>query len=339
MPSGARPRRGRSLLLRIPNDFQLYTFNMIQTRQIGSYTEIYSDKNGGGESATYFLTQSKATMFHDFWTRKLLAPGETPDDYIEVTVARKEQLEAARNAWTRPPKAFIDLWRSAFIVGTMPNDYNFTINQELLGDYNEETGYFEAYGELKDITYPQARDIILASFARPPLCLDGSTDYYLLPRTLAPISMRSENSGLYFKFHKAIEVLYFRSAGRITSIKNAFYQCWNLRKIKGAILGIDGVLQSDSNSFFQCRSLEDVRIRGGQGTTLNMKHCPKLSKFSIKYMIDNSPSFTLAVHADVMAKLTGDTTNAAAAALSAEELAEWMALVPLAAEKNIVFTA
>lgn len=59
-------------------------------------------------------------------------------------------------------------------------------------------------------------------------------------------------------------------------------------------------------------------------------------------MIDNAANtkeIQVYVHPNVYAKLTGDTTNAAAAALSEEELAEWMALLPLAAEKNIQFAS
>ena len=48
---------------------------------------------------------------------------------------------------------------------------------------------------------------------------------------------------------------------------------------------------------------------------------------------------TVTVHSDVYAKLTGDTTNAAAAALTEEELAQWMAIMVTAGEKGIVFAA
>ena len=51
----------------------------------------------------------------------------------------------------------------------------------------------------------------------------------------------------------------------------------------------------------------------------------------------NTSSITVTVHPDVYAKLTGDTTNAAAAALTAEELAQWQQLVTDATSKNINF--
>ena len=62
----------------------------------------------------------------------------------------------------------------------------------------------------------------------------------------------------------------------------------------------------------------------------------KLSAASISNGITNGASgVTIIFHPDVYAKLIGDTTNAAAAALSEEELAQWQALGNAAAEKGI----
>lgn len=65
-----------------------------------------------------------------------------------------------------------------------------------------------------------------------------------------------------------------------------------------------------------------------------------ISLASMQYMVNNSTAtspITVTVHPDVYAKLTGDTTNAAAAALTAEELAQWQQLVTDATSKNINF--
>ena len=53
----------------------------------------------------------------------------------------------------------------------------------------------------------------------------------------------------------------------------------------------------------------------------------------------NTNNYTITVHADVYAKLTGDTTNEAAAALTADELSQWQALLTKAAGKNIAFAS
>ena len=118
---------------------------MIQTRTIGSHTEIYSDKNGGGKSETY-ITQSKTTVFHDFFTRKFLGEGETVEDFMEVSEAERDRLQGIRYSWVRPPQVFIDQWNTACGIW---------------GRYNEETGYFELNG-LTDITYEQALSIMAA---------------------------------------------------------------------------------------------------------------------------------------------------------------------------------
>lgn len=72
----------------------------------------------------------------------------------------------------------------------------------------------------------------------------------------------------------------------------------------------------------------------------NIEFLKSISLSSMQYMVNNSTatsSITVTVHPDVYAKLTGDTTNATAAALTAEELAQWQALVTTANSKNISF--
>lgn len=73
---------------------------------------------------------------------------------------------------------------------------------------------------------------------------------------------------------------------------------------------------------------------------INLANLSALSLASLQYLVTNAANtsaITVTVHPDVYAKLTGDTTNAAAAALSADELAQWQSLVSAAAAKNISF--
>ena len=100
---------------------------------------------GGGKSETY-ITQSKTTVFHDFFTRKFLGEGETVEEFMEVSEAERDRLQGIRDAWVRPPQVFIDQWNTACGIW---------------GRYNEETGYFELNG-LTDITYEQALSIMAA---------------------------------------------------------------------------------------------------------------------------------------------------------------------------------
>lgn len=116
----------------------------------------------------------------------------------------------------------------------------------------------------------------------------------------------------------------------------AFYGCTNLRKIMGLIHLRSNI---DTTMFFGCMKLEYVEIDRLK-SNLNLQWSPLINKDCLTYLVanaDNTAAITITVHADVYAKLTGDTTNAAAAALTAEELAQWQALVTAAAAKNISF--
>lgn len=75
--------------------------------------------------------------------------------------------------------------------------------------------------------------------------------------------------------------------------------------------------------------------------SISFKDSPLLSIDSITYLVtyrQDSTAFTVTVHADVFAKLTGDTTNPAVAALTPAELAQWQQILTAATAKNISFT-
>lgn len=93
-----------------------------------------------------------------------------------------------------------------------------------------------------------------------------------------------------------------------------------------------------STAFVYCR-MEEIKLRGLK-SNVSFHFADKLSLGSAQYMVANAAnttSITITVHPDVYAKLTGDTTNEAAAALTAEELAAWQQIVTDAVAKNISF--
>ena len=97
-----------------------------------------------------------------------------------------------------------------------------------------------------------------------------------------------------------------------------------------------------SNQFSSSPKLHDLRFKLSHTgcTSINLSRLPLWSLESAQYTVKNKTaavSVTITVHPDVFAKLTGDTSNAAAAALSEEELQQWMALPDLAADKQITF--
>lgn len=120
--------------------------------------------------------------------------------------------------------------------------------------------------------------------------------------------------------------------------------CPKLRKILGHLdLGkVNNPKSSWGKSpLWELPELVDVELYM-LGAPINLSTCPKLSLESYQYCVKNARTMTetvpITVHPDVYAKLTGDTTNEAAAALTEEELAKWAQLLSDAAEKEITFT-
>lgn len=120
----------------------------------------------------------------------------------------------------------------------------------------------------------------------------------------------------------------------------AFERCSSLRKIDGTLYVRDCSTASDFNNAFKgCVALEDVRISQLK-YDISFADSPLLSLGSISSLIAQragSNTITVTVHSDVYAKLTGDTTNAAAAALTEDELAQWQQVCIDAIQKNISF--
>lgn len=87
-----------------------------------------------------------------------------------------------------------------------------------------------------------------------------------------------------------------------------------------------------------CYALEFFTIK--TSGNVNIENSPKVRLDSLQYLVTNATNtsaITVTVHPEVYAKLTGDTTNAAAAALTPEELAQWQAVTTAAADKDISF--
>lgn len=120
----------------------------------------------------------------------------------------------------------------------------------------------------------------------------------------------------------------------------AFYGCKNLREIRGPIR--HQVAKIDDGAFLGCNKLESLDLRKLKSNLL-LSNSPLLKLDSLDSIVTNAANgntaITITVHADVYAKLTGDTTNEAAAALTADELSQWQALLTKAAGKNIAFAS
>lgn len=299
-----------------------------------------------GESVIYvgggnFFTQAKPTNFHQFWTQKILLENETVADFKEVTAAERSAIETADAEWTRPPQSFIDLWNNACIDPR---------TKRAVGQYNESTGYFELNG-LTDITYQQAMDIYRYTSNGATMDNFNVMGYgFAQFRTNLPPS-----SGAYwiqinnlFSLNSILEVVrlpqYYSEVKLQPNTRDAFAGCYKLREIINVMEAPSHVSDTDTwyGTFWRCKSLETVWIKNLYGN-ISFPHSALLSPESVSYLVENRTTahtdvITVTVHADTFAKLTGDTTNPAVAALTPAELAQWQQILTAATAKNISFT-
>lgn len=125
---------------------------------------------------------------------------------------------------------------------------------------------------------------------------------------------------------------------------SAFNGCRKLRSILTTLVDCNGnaAMYWWRNAFKNCVALEDVKILGLKGPVI-FGDSPRLTMESLQYTVEHVNTevsgIVITVHADVYAKLTGDTTNAACAALTDEERAEWSALCVTAGEKGITIAS
>lgn len=231
-------------------------------------------------------------------------------------------------------RLFIDLWNEA--CGTY-------------GTYNNQTGYFELNG-LTDITYEEALDIYR----------DGTFDSLssagknFSHRTNLPIRARHSISTISSSFTSDdfamnIEVANLKTLNSSIGFSAYPISIYNkpmgYAKLKKIIGVIDFHFARDTiNWFVGATNIEEVEIHR-LAYSINLGSCSKLSLQSFTTLINNADSDknsgihprVVTVHADVYAKLTGDTTSSAAGALTEEELAQWAQVLTDAMAKNISF--
>ena len=204
----------------------------------------------------------------------------------------------------------------------------------------------ETYGlnGINDLSLSEAIDI-LAQYANATILRSSMANTFQNSklRTTFPLRIGASytcNIMGMFSGSTKLEKLAISGLANIKPMPNAFQGCSSLRKIDGTLYVRDCSTVSDfANAFKGCATLEDVRISQLK-YDISFADSPLLSLGSISSLIAQragSNTITVTVHPDVYAKLTGDTTNAAAAALSADELAQWQEVLGQAVAKNISF--
>lgn len=215
---------------------------------------------------------------------------------------------------------FIDMWNTA--CGTY-------------GQYNTATGFFELNG-LTDITYEEALKI--DSFGAMTGNIDRRYSGKLGVRTFYPLLKANITIDCTeaFSYNTSVEVINGVQI-KTSDLMDTFSNCTNLRSIQE--IDIVGT-PIGANTFKNCSELENLKITRVR-SNFNVQWSPKLTSSSFLHIINkatNEIAITITVHPDVYAKLTGDTTNAAAAALTLEELAQWQQVFTEALQKKIQFT-
>lgn len=156
-------------------------------------------------------------------------------------------------------------------------------------------------------------------------------------RTLFKVCGHTQSYGMFFGNAK-LEVVNVDISGSLAWV---FRGNSKLKTVLGTV-EISEVTSGD-NLIWDCALLEDVNLKGLRNN-IRMRGCPKLSLATMQYLVDNASTAITAekpvvvtVHADVFAKLTGDTTNEAAAALTDDEKTAWAAVLTAATSKYISF--
>lgn len=224
-------------------------------------------------------------------------------------------------------KLFIDLWN------TICNEY---APYHVVGQYNEDTGYFELNG-LKDITYAQA----LVIMSLPRICVDS----YVVTDN------KTSNSWLYayvkgFRTNmtpispdriRVVRYLFSDCAdlevvnANIIPMEYCFHNCHKLREIR--VRCVLGANNDEANiAYRECIALTDIYVTSAFKADLYLQWSPLVTKESFGRIIAATPQnvvdkggYIINVHPDVYAKLTDETNT------------EWHQVLLDAAEKNIIF--
>lgn len=154
----------------------------------------------------------------------------------------------------------------------------------------------------------------------------------------APPQSNSAHVFSNYKAHNA-KVINVGSFIAVTAWLSWLSTAPKLTKIIGTISLRYWNATAGSNGYLNAPALTEMSIHS-LCKDFDIQFLKSISLSSMQYMVNNSTAtstITVTVHPDVYAKLTGDTTNAAAAALTSDELAQWTALVTAANSKNITF--
>ena len=143
-------------------------------------------------------------------------------------------------------------------------------------------------------------------------------------------------------FNRCSNIEVIRFSAWVSDPRLMFGRCEKLTKVIGGFIGDGGWPKNPMTELFPNSPLITSFKLERLQNDVSFANNPRIDLDSFTYMVEHrathvTDAYTITVHADVYAKLTGDTTNEAAAALTADELSQWQALLTKAAAKHIAF--
>lgn len=244
-------------------------------------------------------------------------------------------------------KVFIDQWKSLDKVyhGALKLGYDTELDRFYLQwVYADEN----AKKYMPNVTYEEAM-VMMGSIPGEVLGYDELS--VIAPANLPPIGHQL-GTGPYlhvmssevatYNGNMQVLILAAQQSGTVSILQNpmTLVQMPTLKAIIGVMISGQqwNPIQFSKGTGTGFPKLEFFRVQIKQ--SFDVRTSPLLTLDTMQYLVtyaQNTSPITVTVHPDVYAKLTGDTTNAAAAALTSDELAQWTALVTTANSKNISF--
>ena len=249
-------------------------------------------------------------MFPQFFTRRLLLPGESTDQFREVTAKEREALEAKAATYVRPPQWMID--RFNYLANRLVPGY---------GGFDEDRGYFRL-GTVHDLTEQDAVAILLSYSSIDGTQVGDSTplEAYREIRAVFPRALSSGGLGVsrmsqrYMGCQKLEEVYFIIYGELVTQMFRTFHECRALRKI---YFQYTSNVSNISEAFANCFALEDL-TPPYVTVSMDLHWSPKLSAESISRVIERmippeGKTLTLTLHATAFARVTEEMLATAAA--------------------------
>ncbi len=291
---------------------------------------LWINSNGTATDACFSSDQTLASAFNAKQTKL----EDTTDVVIESETNTTDGLYLTDKAKMR---LFIDQWNAAW-----------NINGTVYGKYDPE--------HAPDALHPFMGNEIWMTYEEAILVMEYSSGFSAYQRislvnipikTLLPIPLGLYNTYvdiMGMRELRAIRFIEHRGNAQVISQQPWFISdCINLTRIEGTF----NISNMDSSACWRFLrgsvNIKEFRA-SGLNKHLNLQTNSKLSLATMQYLVDNASTAITAekpvvvtVHADVFAKLTGDMTNEAAAALTDDEKTAWAAVLTAATSKYISF--